>query len=906
MLKRLSLRKKLLVVPVLGFVVTALVTVLMLTLLNRQHHLTQHVVEHDLGSIYRYSSLLSDFSRNHVALHELLSRYKGQLNSKDMQELGQARISVVQQISLSLTDQFDRHRQYSQGSTYEELQELKASLNDYIYALEGAIRLVVAGKSELEQLQTANQYFALSHKRFIGLLEEMGRGAQDETDQQQAQFKEQILLASLFVVIILVLLVVYGFRQSGELSRRLHHMIDAMNQLAAGNLKLKRVRENYESLEFQQMSEAIDCFHNSLRSLDQTQQKIEEKNQQLHKEMQQKEAAEAELTHALDALQMANDELEHRVDERTAELERINTDLVQEIDQRKHAEQQLQLFKMAMHNTSEAVIITDSKARILEVNPAYCQITGFSRADVLGKNPNMTRSDRHPGSFYQDMWHSLSTKGQWSGEIWDRRKNGEVFPKWLTINAVTDHQDEYTYYVGVFMDISDMKEAEHQLEKLAYYDPLTQLPNRILFQDRLEQEVKTCASESGHFGVLYIDLDRFKYVNDTLGHSVGDRLLIEVGQRIKSCLRGPDTVARMSGDEFTAIIRSVHEAHDLEIVAGKIIQSIEQPVLIDEREVYVGASVGISLYPEHGTSSETLKKHADMAMYKAKEAGRGRYQVFDYLMSAVNVDRMALTGQLKQAIAQQEFLLHYQPIVNINTHEIAAVEALIRWQPAEGDLIYPGDFIEHAEETGLIHAMGDWVLESACAQGAEWNRQLEHPVAIAVNLSAIQFENPELAHHIAEVLQSTGLDPKLLHVEITETTVMKHPELTEQLLRDISDLGVGISIDDFGAGYSSLSYLMRFTANKLKIDRAFTQQLTERRNDQIIPTAIINLGRSLNLQTVAEGVETEFQLNMLHNKGCHFAQGYLFSRPVPVPEAFDLLQQHVLLEELKGEEALRG
>ena len=875
---------------------TGLVIVLMLSLLNRQHHLTEHIVKHDLGNIQHYTSLLSDLSRNHVAIHDLLAR-KQQLSPQDLQELGKARIAVVEQIHYSLTDQFDQHRVYSELSVSEPLEQLKGSLAQYIDALERAFVLKTEQNDEMQLLQQANQYLAVSHKHFIGLLEQMGRSVQDENDQQLILLEEHTLLVSLGVAVMLICLMVYSFRQSSDLSKQLSNMIDVMNQLARGELKLRRQREAYGSRELEQMSEAIDSFHASLRSLERTQSKIEEKNQQLNQEMRQKEAAESELTHALDALQVAHDDLEHRVEERTSELAQINSDLVQEVEQRKHAQQQLQLFKMAVHNTSEAVIITDAEATVLEVNPAYCQITGYQREEVLGQKPNITRSDRHDASFYQAMWQSLSAKGQWSGEIWDRRKNGEVFPKWLTINAVYDTQAAQTYYIGVFMDISDMKQTEQQLEQLAYFDALTQIPNRILFNDRLEQEVKTCASENGHFGVLYIDLDRFKYVNDTLGHAVGDQLLIEVAQRIKRCLRNPDTVARMSGDEFTAIIRSVHEPQDLEVVAGKIIQAIEQPVVIDGREVYVGCSIGISLYPEHGTSSETLKKHADMAMYRAKDAGRGRYQLFDYQMSAVNVDRMALTGQLKQAIAQQEFILHFQPIVDISTRTISAVEALIRWQPQQDRIIFPGDFIEHAEETGLIHEIGDWVLESACQQGAEWNRQLKHPVAIAVNLSAVQFENPDLAQHIARVLQQSGLKPELLHVEITETTVMKHPELTERLLHEISDLGVGISIDDFGAGYSSLSYLMRFTANKLKIDRAFTQQLTERRNDQIIPTAIINLGHSLNLQTVAEGVETEFQLKMLEDKGCHYAQGYLFSRPVAVPQAFELLQQHTLIEQ---------
>lgn len=900
MLTRLSLRQKLLVIPVLGFLVTGVVILMMLTLLKRQHHLTQHVVEHDLSAIHHYTSLLSDFSKNHLSVHDLLSRYRNDLSAEDLIALGDARIKIIRQVQQGLDNQFDLHRQYSDKSSQEAVLILKGSLEQYIQAVESALQQSDNRQQYQETLQRANQLFAETHKHFVGLLEIMGQSSEEETEAQLAVFEQHILLVALIVFVILTFLVVFSLRQSGRLSRQLHQMIYAMNQLASGNLRFRRSRDRYDSEELEQLSEAIDCFHSTLNSLEKTQARVEEQNLRLKEEVLHKEHAESELTHALDALQIANDELEHRVKERTSALAKMNDELLLEIEQRSRVEQQLQLFKMAIYNTSEAVIITDADARILEVNPAYCQITGYSRAEVLGKNPNITRSERHTEKFYQDMWQCLASKGQWSGEIWDRRKSGEVFPKWLTINAVNDPERNSTWYVGVFMDISDMKQAEQQLEQLAYYDALTQLPNRILFQDRLEQEVKTCSSENGRFGVLYIDLDRFKYVNDTLGHAVGDQLLVEVARRIKQCLRQPDTVARMSGDEFTAIIRSVHELHDMAVVAAKIIEQVEQPVVIGSREVFVGASIGISLYPDHGNSSETLKKHADMAMYKAKELGRGRYQIFDYTMSALNVDRMALTGKLKQAITQNEFVLHFQPIVEIESHSIAAAEALIRWQPAEGEMIYPGDFIEHAEETGLIHEIGNQVLLSACEQGAQWNRQLMHSVTIAVNLSAIQFENPELADYIRDVLDTTGLPPELLNVEITETTVMKHPEQTEKLLREISDMGVGISIDDFGAGYSSLSYLMRFTANKLKIDRAFTQQLTDRRNDQIIPTAIINLGRSLNLKTVAEGVETQFQLDMLYDKGCDYAQGYLFSKPVDAETIWPMLQAHTLLEDVRG------
>lgn len=895
MLSRLSLRQKMIVVPTLGFLVVGLFVFVMLGLVNRQEQAMRQIVTQDLSSIARNTSLLSDLSRNHVSLQELMARFQPKSDRRALHNLGRGRIYVIQQIRDNLNSEFDMQRQTQMTALKTSLQELLDDLDIYANIAEATLEHAAENHPQTDRmLLSLNRSFSATHRQFIAFLELMGTSINQDTNAELRELEQEVISFTLGMSLLLLILMVFSFRQTGELSRSLYSMIKALNKLASGERRIGLRDRDYKTKELQQMSEAIDIFQRSLVALDLSQEKVEETNRRLRQEITFKESAESELNNALDALNLANSELESRVQERTRELAEINTSLQQEVDFRREAEKQLQLFKMAVHNTSEAVIITDSDARILEVNPAYCQITGYSRQDVLGKNPNITRSDRHDSAFYREMWQQLQREGQWSGEIWDRRKNGEVFPKWLSINAVNDSTSDYIFYVGVFMDISSLKQAEQQLERLAYYDPLTNLPNRVLFNDRLEQEVRTCAAENTRFGVLYLDLDRFKYVNDTLGHSVGDELLVEVARRIKSCIREPDTVARISGDEFTVIIRSVHEAHDMEVVADKIIRQIEQPVQIAEREIYVGASIGISLYPEHAAGSELLKKYADMAMYKAKELGRGRYQLFDPRMTEANLDRMALTGQLKQAIAQDEFILHYQPIVLLEDQSIAAVEALIRWQQEPDKVIYPGDFIEHAEETGLIHDIGNWVLEAACEQAARWNRQLTHPVAMAVNLSAIQFENTDLPAYILEVLQRTGLQPELLHVEITETTVMKKPEQTESLLREIAALGVRISIDDFGAGYSSLSYLMRFTANKLKIDRAFTQLLTERRSDQIIPTAIINLGRSLHLETVAEGVETEFQLQMLKDKGCTYVQGYLLSRPVPTDAAFELLQQRFI------------
>ncbi|WP_078320885.1 diguanylate cyclase domain-containing protein [Oceanospirillum linum] len=690
MFNRLSLRQKLIAVPVIGCFIVVIFIFAMLGLVNRQEETMRQIVTEDLSSIARNTSLLSDLSRNHVSFQELLARYQQQKDSFSLRNIGLSRIHVIYQIRDNLQLEFQVQR-----ST--EIPRLSEALNALIEDLEG---YAVSAEATLEHaadnhpatphmLLLLNRSFANTHRQFITFLELMGKSINDDTTAELQALEEEVIVFTMAMSLVLFMLLVFSFRQTGEFSSSLHRMIKALNTLASGERRIGLRNRHFETKELQQMSEAIDCFQRSLVALDITQNKVEETNKQLRQEITFKENAESELNNALDALQLANDELENRVAERTQELAEINDSLQQEVDFRREAEKQLQLFKMAVHNTSEAVIITDSDACILEVNPAYCQITGYKRQEVLGKNPNITRSDRHNSEFYRQMWEQLRQHGEWSGEIWDRRKSGDVFPKWLSINAVNDGTSDHTYYVGVFMDISRIKQAEQELERLAYYDPLTGLPNRVLFDDRLEQEIRTCSSDHSGFGLLYIDLDRFKYVNDTLGHSVGDELLVEVGQRIKSCIREPDTVARMSGDEFTVIVRSVREAGDMEVVAAKIIEQVELPVQIAEREVFVGASIGISLYPEHASDSEQLKKHADMAMYKAKESGRGRYQVFNTEMTAVNLDRMALTGQLKQAISHKEFILHYQPIVSIADSSVSAVEALIRWQPEEGKIIPP-------------------------------------------------------------------------------------------------------------------------------------------------------------------------------------------------------------------------
>ncbi|MBF0623417.1 MAG: EAL domain-containing protein [Magnetococcales bacterium] len=584
------------------------------------------------------------------------------------------------------------------------------------------------------------------------------------------------------------------------------------------------------------------------------------------------------------ALAEAYSQLEQRVLDRTRELETTNQRLTAEVRERVRAEADLKLAGKVFDNASEGILITTPDARIVDVNPAYTEITGFTREEVLGTNPNLCKSGRHDDAFYQRMWQTLKDEGHWTGEIWDRRKNGEIFPKWLTINAVKDAEDQLTHYVGIFSDITHIKATEQRLEQLAYYDPLTGLPNRMLFRDRLEHEMAVARRNDRQVGVFFIDLDRFKHVNDTLGHAAGDQLLVEISRRIVNCVRRSDTVSRLGGDEFTVILSGLHHIQRASHIAGEIIQALQNPVTLGEHDAYVGASIGIAIFPNDGEDFDTLTKNADLAMYQAKEGGRGTFRFFEAGMNAASNDRLKLEGNLRRAVQAEEFTLFYQPKLLVSERRVIGAEALVRWQRQDG-MVSPARFIPLAEETGLIIPLGDWILHTACRQTRQWLEQ-GYDVKTAVNLAAPQFTQEGLPERIGRILEETGLPPAHLELEVTESMVMINLEQAITVMGRLKEMGLSISLDDFGTGYSSLSYLKRFPLRALKIDQSFVRDLTDDSNDAAIVTAIISLGRSLGLRVVAEGVETEAQLAFLAREGCNEMQGYLTGRPMP-PEEFE-------------------
>jgi diguanylate cyclase (GGDEF)-like protein/PAS domain S-box-containing protein len=563
-----------------------------------------------------------------------------------------------------------------------------------------------------------------------------------------------------------------------------------------------------------------------------------------------------------------------------------------DISERKRAEETLRIAASTFE-IQQAILITDADANILRVNQAFQDITGYCEQELIGHNPRLFQSGQHDATFYQDMWTALLGKGKWSGEIWDRRKSGEIYPKSMTITAVHDDNHRVTHYVSVFRDISNLKKSEQEIHQLAFYDPLTQLPNRRLLMDRL-QKAMAVSMRSGHYGaLLFLDLDHFKMINDTQGHAMGDLLLTEVANRLQTCVREGDSVARLGGDEFVVLLEELSNQSDeaatrAEMVAEKIRTELNKTYLLKDFQCQTTPSIGLCLFRGHLESVEDLLMHADVAMYQAKSSGRNAIRFFDPKMQTALEMRADLEADLNQALAEQQFQLYYQVQVD-SLHRPMGAEVLIRWQHPERGLVYPDQFIPLAEETGLIVPIGLWVLQAACAQLNEWqNNALTRDLTLAVNVSAKQLRQPDFVSQVQRTLLTSGAKPSSLKLELTESTVLENVDDTIAKMREIKILGVNFSMDDFGTGYSSLQYLKRLPLDQIKIDRSFVRDITSDPNDAAIVQTIIAMTQALGLSVIAEGVETTDQLEFLDLRGCHAFQGYLFSKPVPV-EQFEIL-----------------
>ncbi|MFQ6594266.1 MULTISPECIES: EAL domain-containing protein [Pseudomonas] len=570
--------------------------------------------------------------------------------------------------------------------------------------------------------------------------------------------------------------------------------------------------------------------------------------------------------------------------------------IARDITERQLMQEKLQQAATVFESTAEGVLITDTRQNISAVNRAFSEITGYSEAEALGQTPRLLASGLHDSAFYAAMWHQLTAHGHWQGEISNRRKNGELYPSWLTISAVRNREQLITHFVAVFADISSLKHAQARLDYQAHHDPLTGLPNRTLFENRLQAALNTQQEIGNQGAVLFLDLDRFKHINDSLGHPIGDLLLKDIAVRLKEQLRDIDTVARLGGDEFIILLPGLQQASDAEHLANKLLACFTPPFQAGEHEFFITASIGTSLYPQDGTDVATLVKNADAAMYRSKAKGRNRVESYTRDLTAQANERVALEHELRRAMERDELSLYYQPKLSLSTQEVIGAEALIRWHhPIFGD-VPPEHFIALAEENGMILQIGDWVLEQACRQMHLWKEAFEDFGPLSVNLAGAQLRHPNLLGRIEQLLRDYRLEPGRLQLEITENFIMSQAEEALEVLHQLKRLGVQLAIDDFGTGYSSLSYLKRLPLDFLKIDQSFVRGLPDDPHDAAIVRAIIALGHSMQFTIIAEGVENPAQQAFLAAEGCEQMQGYIVSLPLP-PELFAASHLHLRVSE---------
>ncbi|MGF1613194.1 MAG: EAL domain-containing protein [Gammaproteobacteria bacterium] len=563
---------------------------------------------------------------------------------------------------------------------------------------------------------------------------------------------------------------------------------------------------------------------------------------------------------------------------------------ITDITEQKQSEEKLALAASVFDNTLDGIMVTDAEGIILQVNKAFSRITGYSPDEIIGNSPRVLRSDRHDEAFYAELWRSLRDEGAWQGEIWNRHKNSRVFPLWQTISSVRNPDGRIRRYIATYYDITEQKLSEERIYRLAHYDVVTKLPNRLLFVDRLHHALERSKREGMQMAVFFMDLDHFKTINDTLGHPTGDILLQQVAEKLSQCLRRQDTVARIGGDEFTILLENIKDIAAVETVSRKILHTLAKPFCIGEQKTFISGSIGISVYPNDGSDVDALLKNADLAMYRAKELGRNRYQFYARDMAEEAAERLHLQNALRQAMGRQEFLLHYQPLTHLEDRSVVGAEALIRWQRPAMGLISPDKFIPLAEETREIDLIGEWVLRTACGQLRQWLDAGFTEVRLAVNISGQQIKRGNLADIARKVIEETRCPAELVDLEITESCIMREVEQSIQTLKCLRELGFELAIDDFGTGYSSLSYLKQIPVTKLKVDRSFIRDIPQDSNNKAIAKAIIGLGKSLGLTVVAEGIETAAQEAFLLGEGCQQGQGYFYSRPVPPNDFKEILR----------------
>ncbi|MEH6387944.1 putative bifunctional diguanylate cyclase/phosphodiesterase [Pseudomonas profundi] len=565
--------------------------------------------------------------------------------------------------------------------------------------------------------------------------------------------------------------------------------------------------------------------------------------------------------------------------------------IVRDVTEQKLNEESLQQATVVMESTTEGVVITDAQNRIVSVNPAFCRITGYDAETAIGQTPSLLKSGWHPDQFYTELWRQLRSTGTWQGEIWNRRQDGEIYPQWETINAVHDESGGLSHYVAVFADISQIKRSQEEIDFLAHHDPLTRLPNRLLMIERLGNALSRAKRNDNRLGLIFIDIDRFKAINDSMGHTAGDELLRAAAERIAGLCREQDTLARLSGDEFIMLVEDLAEAADLTPFALRVQRAFDKPFDIDDRSLHLSCSLGMSVYPEDGEDSGELLKNADTAVTLAKKNGRNTYAFYTQALTHHARRQMTLESDLHKAIRDEQLRVYFQPQKDLTSGQIVGMEALVRWEHPKLGIISPMDFLPAAQHAGLMSVIDEYVLHVACGQMRRWLDRGFALETMAVNMSGYWLQRGEVIAAVQAALKDTGLPAHYLELEVTEDEIMEHGEKSGPVLDALRNLGVKLAIDDFGTGYSSLLRLKRLPVTKLKIDRGFTMDLPGDINDSAIARAIIALGKSLQLTITAEGIETLAQESLLGELQCDYGQGYLYSKPVPAEQLEALLRK---------------
>ncbi len=873
-----SIRNYFLVMPLVMVLGGGLLWVAGSWMANNYRDLSHHFIDEDMPLLEELSSYAFQVTTTHGQTMMLLEQRWSQASNfyaRAVDKMDQVR-EVIEQVEGSVR-QPERYGGHSEDLKTVDPHRLLVPLRNYLNSMADAIEIRLLDPDQaLSYMRQAEADYTAYHLINSQLVVELGQEVRAEHQAELARADNIAIVLAVVAAGGTLLFLIVAFMFSDQLGRRIEMLRAALLQLGQGTVDVD-IPDHFKELELQRMADALRSFQST--------------QQRLHT--------------TLNELSAIKDELEQRVTSRTQAL-------AHEVEQHQQAQAQLMLASHVMRSTSEAVVITDADNYVVDVNEAYCDITGYNREEVLGENPSLVRSSLHDEAFYQIMWQTLAKQGCWKGEIWDRRKNGEVFPKWLAINAVKNEQGKLTHYVGVFSDISELKSKEAELQALAHFDPLTRLPNRVLCKELVEQQLFNAKRSRHKVALLFIDLDHFKHVNDSLGHAAGDELLVEVAQRLERSLLqtgtacadasvSGHTIARLGGDEFIIAIDNLQAVDGLGDLVERMQQAIREPMLIQQKTVHVDSSIGIAIYPDDGQSYGKLSRHADTAMYRAKEGGRNRFVFFTEEMNRQAHQRLEMEIELRQSLEAGHFEVYYQPKICTASTKVYGMEALVRWNHPELGVVSPLDFIQIAEDTGLIIPLGEWILQQACHYCVNLNRQTSTAIQVAVNISARQFADPQLVDKVIRALAETGLEASQLELEVTESMVIGDIDDAIKTINQIRALGVKIAVDDFGTGYSSLSYLKRLPIDTLKIDRSFVNPLDDPAalDDRVIVEAIIRMGQQLRMKIVAEGVETSTQDLVLCRLGCDLLQGYLYSRPLSAGDFTEYLAKATQPQESK-------